>query len=146
MRVVLDTNVLVSALLSPQGIPSQLLQLWELHLFDILVSDASLDELARVLRYPKIRRRLRVSDADLDDYVHLLGEKAIRVEPQQSVQAVSADASDNVYLEIALAGQAHCVVTGDRHLLHLEQYQGILILTPAAFLDQLTSLIENPSP
>lgn len=142
MRVVVDANVLVSALLSPQGIPSQLFQLWELRLFDILVSAESLEELARVLHYPKIRKRLHVSDAALDDYVRLLGEKTIRVEPQERVQAVTDDASDNVYLEIALAGAAHCVVTGDRHLLQLEQYQGIFILTPTAFLDQLTSWIE----
>ncbi|MCC6167944.1 MAG: putative toxin-antitoxin system toxin component, PIN family [Caldilineaceae bacterium] len=144
MRVVFDTNVFVSALLAPQGIPSQLFQLWEVHLFDILVSEASLEELARVLRYPKIRKRLRVSDAELDDYVRLLRAKVVVVAPQERVEAVTDDASDNVYLEIALAGKADCVVTGDRHLLQLEQYQGILILTPADFLDYLTSLSENP--
>lgn len=143
MRVVVDTNVFISSLLSPQGIPSQLFQFWELHLFDILVSDKSLEELARVLRYPKIRKRLRVSDAVLDDYVRSFREKAIVVEPQERVQAVTDDALDNVYLEIALAGKAHCVVTGDRHLLQLQEYQGVLILTPTAFLDQLTSLLED---
>lgn len=48
MRVVVDTNVIVSSLLSPQGIPSQLFAYWALHTFDILVSEESLDELARV--------------------------------------------------------------------------------------------------
>lgn len=144
MRVVLDANVLVSALLSPQGIPSQLLQLWELHLFDILISQESLNELARVLQYPKIRQRLHVTDGALDGYVRLLGGQAILVEPQERVQVVTADASDNLYLEIALAGKAHCIVTGDRHLLQLQQYRGILVLTPLAFLDHLISSVEEP--
>lgn len=143
MRVVVDTNVFISSLLSPQGIPDQLFDFWEQHLFDILVSDASLDELARVLRYPKIRKRLHVSEAVLDDYVRNFREKAIVVEPQERVDAVTDDASDNVYLEIALAGKAHCVVTGDRHLLQLQEYQGVVILTPAAFLDQLASLLAD---
>ncbi len=143
MRVVVDTNVFISSLLSPQGVPSQLFQLWELHLFDILVSDASLEELARVLRYSRIRKRLRATDAELDDYVRLFRERAIVVVPQERVHAVIDDASDNVYLEIALAGKAHCVVTGDRHLLQLKEYQGVLILTPTAFLDQLASLLRT---
>ena len=59
MRVVVDTNVFVSALLSPQGIPSQLFVFWQHHFFDLLVSKESMDELARVLQYPKVRKGLR---------------------------------------------------------------------------------------
>lgn len=140
LRVVVDTNVFVNALLSPQGVPSQLFHSWELHYFDLLVAEESLAELTRVLQYPKIRKRLRVPDTALAEYVQLLREKALLVIPQTRVQAVAADLSDNLYLEIALSGEADYLVTGDQHLLQLQEYQGISILTPAAFLAQLAAL------
>jgi putative PIN family toxin of toxin-antitoxin system len=64
MRVVLDTNVIVSALLSPDGIPAQILRYWEQGYFEMLVCQESLDELERVLRYPKIRKRLASTTND----------------------------------------------------------------------------------
>ncbi len=143
MRVVVDTNVFVSALLSPQGIPSQLFQYWELHYFDLLISEESMEELARVLQYPKVRKGLRSTDAELAEFVRLFKERGILVIPQETIRAIPADVSDNVYLEIAVAGDAHCIVSGDKHLLQLQEYRGILILTPTAFLDKLTALIAD---
>ncbi len=143
MRVVVDTNVFVSALLSPQGIPSQLFQYWELHYFDVLISEESMEELARVLQYPKVRKGLRSTDAELTEFVRLFKERGILVIPQETIRAIPADVSDNVYLEIAVAGDAHCIVSGDKHLLQLQEYRGILILTPTAFLDKLTALIAD---
>ena len=143
MRVVVDTNVFVSALLSPQGIPSQLFQYWELHYFDVLISKESMAELARVLQYPKVRKGLRSTDAELAEFVRLFTERGVSITPQETIRAIPADVSDNVYLEIAVAGDAQCIVSGDKHLLQLQEYRGILILTPTAFLDKLTSLIAD---
>ena len=137
MRVVVDTNVFVSALLSPQGIPSQLFHYWGQHFFDLLVSEESMDELARVLQYPKIRKGLRSTDAELAEFVRLFREKGLLVTPQETIRAITADVSDNLYLEIAVAGDAQCIVSGDKHLLRLQEYRGIPILTPTEFLDQL---------
>ena len=137
MRVVVDTNVFVSALLSPQGVPSQLFVYWGQHFFDLLVSEESMDELARVLQYPKIRKGLRSTDAELAEFVRLFKEKGLLVTPQETIRAITADVSDNLYLEIAVAGDAQCIVSGDKHLLRLQEYRGIPILTPTEFLDQL---------
>ena len=137
MRVVVDTNVFVSALLSPQGIPSQLFWYWEQRFFDLLVSKESMDELARVLRYPKIRARYRATEAELTETVRLFTEKGLLVTPQETIRAITADVSDNLYLAMAVAGDADCIVSGDKHLLRLQEYRGIPILTPTEFLDQL---------
>lgn len=140
MRVVVDTNVFVSALLSPQGIPSQIFAYWEQRFFDMLVSEESMDELARVLRYPKIRARYRVTDAELGETVRLFMEKGLLVTPQETIRAITVDTSDNLYLEIAVAGDADGIVSGDWHLLRLQEYRGIPILAPAEFLDYLMQL------
>ena len=140
MRVVVDTNVFISALLSPQGIPSQLFQYWGQHFFDLLVSEESMDELVRVLQYPKIRKGLRSTDGELAEFVRLFREKGLLVTPQETIRAITADVSDNLYLEMAVAGDAQCIVSGDKHLLRLQEYQGIPILTPAEFLDQIMRL------
>lgn len=140
MRVVVDTNVFVSALLSPQGIPSQLFQYWELHYFDLLVAEESMAELERVLHYPKVRKGLRSTDAELAEFVRLFKAKGLLVAPQETIRAITTDVSDNLYLEIAVAGDAQYIVSGDKHLLHLQEYQGIPIITPAEFLDQLRLL------
>jgi hypothetical protein len=143
MRVVVDTNVFVSALLSPQGIPSQLFQYWELHYFDILISAESMQELARVLHYPKIRKGLRSTDTELAEFVRLFTDRGILVAPRETIRAIPADVSDNVYLEIAMAGDAQYIISGDKHLLQLQKYRGIMILTPTAFFDQLTALLTD---
>jgi putative PIN family toxin of toxin-antitoxin system len=143
MRIVLDTNVIVSALLSPQGIPNQIFHYWELLYFDLLVSEKSMGELARVLRYPKIRRRLNSSTEELAQFVLSLQEKSIWVTHQETVTAVMEDSSDNIYLEIAIAGRAHYVVSGDQHLLRLQGYQGVAIITPAEFLAHLLSSTQD---
>jgi putative PIN family toxin of toxin-antitoxin system len=138
MRVVLDTNVIVSALLSPHGVPSQIFHYWELLYFDLLVSEKSLDELMRVMEYPKIRKRLRSTDEEQAQFVDFLREKALWVTHHEVIQAVQSDMSDNIYLEIALAGQARFLISGDQHLLRLKEFRGIHIIAPTEFLALLT--------
>ena len=126
MRVVIDTNVFVSALLSPQGIPAQIFHYWELNYFDLLVSQESLDELAQ--------------------FVRLFREKSILVTRQETIRAIAADVSDNLYLEIGLAGRAYYIVSGDQHLLQIKEYRGIPIITPTEFLDYIISLALDELP
>jgi uncharacterized protein len=133
MRVVIDTNVFVSALLSPTGIPNQIFQYWELSYFDLLVSQESLNELARVLHYPKIRKRLHSTEEELAEFVHIFQEKALIITRQETVHAITEDVSDNLYLEIGIAGHADYIVSGDQHLLKLKEYRGISIMTPTEF-------------
>jgi putative PIN family toxin of toxin-antitoxin system len=132
MRVVLDTNVLVRALLGTGSPPARLLTLWARRRYQLLTADLQLEELRRVTRYPKIRKRLRPAQAG--ELVNSLYELAERVDPLPGVTA-SPDPADNVLLAIAEAGGADYLVTGDKpHLLSLERHGKAEIVTVRTML------------
>ena len=133
LRLVIDTNVLVSALLIGSSLPARLLLLWREGRFDLVTSAEQLDELARVTRYPKIRERLSPALAG-----QLLGELrrlAIVVEELPDI-TVSTDPHDGYLLAMAMVGGAEFLVSGDkRDLLHLGHHRGTRIVTVRDFLN-----------
>jgi putative PIN family toxin of toxin-antitoxin system len=139
MRVVLDTNVLVSRLLSTSGAPASIIDRWRQGAFEVLASTSMLAEYRRVLAYPKIQARLRLTNARLDQLIEDFHQVVVLVEPSEVIEAISSDPADNKFIECAVAGSAEYIVSGDRHLLGLQQFRGIRILTPAAFLTILTA-------
>lgn len=134
MRVVLDTNVVVSRFLSPHGTPARVLGLWEDGTIEVVVSEPVLEEYARVLAYDQIRARHRMTDDEFAAIISGFRAFAIVVEPTQRVDVVADDPSDNMFLEAAIAGRCEAVVSGDRHLLDLGEYQGVQVLSAAAFV------------
>ena len=136
-RVVLDTNVLVSAFVSAIGAPAQVFDLWRNDVIEIVTTQETLDELVRVLAYPKIRTRLRYSDDQIKRYLLLLRKHALYVQELPPLTVVEADPDDDKFLALAVASGATVVVSGDGHLLDLGAYADIVILSPAAFLDWL---------
>ena len=132
MRVVVDTNILVSALLSGASLPAHLIFLWRDGVFDLLTSDAQLDELMRVTRYPRIRERLPPSLAGR--LINELRELAVLIGDLPTVTA-SPDPDDNYLLATASAGSADFLITGDkRDLLPLARFDGTKIATVREFL------------
>ena len=132
MRAVLDPNVIISALLSPDGTSARVLRAWILGGFELVVCPALLGELERALAYPKIRRRIAPEDARA--FVALLRSAALVVEdPERAPTVRSSDPGDD-YL-IALAERERAVlVSGDDHLLALADR--IPVVTAAAFLER----------
>jgi putative PIN family toxin of toxin-antitoxin system len=143
MRVVLDANVLVSAVLSSRGTPAQILNAWRAQQFDLVISEAILAEIGRVFRYPKIARRLRWSEDRLQAFLDDLAHIAILTPGVLTLTVITADPPDDRYLECAVEGEAAYIVSGDRLLLRLSVYQGIPILTPRAFLEVLQRQVER---
>jgi len=132
VRLVIDTNILVSAMLIDTSLPARLIQLWRGGVFDVLTSAEQIDELKRVTRYPKIRARLPPSIAGR--LINELRELAVMVSDLPEVTA-SPDPYDNFLLATAKAGRAEFLVTGDaRDLLKLDRFAGTRILTVRAFL------------
>jgi len=136
MRVVIDTNVLLSALMSSASSPAQVLALWRSRKFDLVTGIEQLDEIARVTRYPKIRARLRAALAGR--LVNQLRDLAIVIEKLAKVE-ISPDPDDNYLLALADAGHAQFLVTGDKPLLALKRHRSTHIVTPNA----LTSLLKD---
>lgn len=132
MRLVIDTNILISALLSGTSLPAHLIVLWREGRFDLLTSAEQLDELMRVTRYPKIRERL--APALAGQLSNELRDVAIVVSDMPIV-SVSPDPHDNYLLAMASEGEADFLVTGDkRDLLGLKLYEGTRITTVREFL------------
>lgn len=140
MRAVLDTNVAVSGHMSPRGPPDQILERWERNEFDLLVSDELLTEYARVFRYPHLARLHKLDDADIDDIIAEFRTLGILVTVTVHLTVVADDPDDDKVLECAVAGHTDVIVSGDKHLLRLGTYDGIRILSPAAFLAELDEL------
>jgi putative PIN family toxin of toxin-antitoxin system len=132
VKLVIDTNILISALLVNTSLPGHLVTLWEDGQFDLLTSREQLDELMRVTRYGKIRARL--SPALAGRFINEFRNLAIMV-TNLPVVTVSPDPYDNYLLAIASAGGADFLLTGDkRDLLALKLYEGIKIITVRDFL------------
>ena len=135
MRLVLDTNVLVSALSGTGSSAAQLLALWPRGRYQLLTADLQLEELRRVTRYPRIRKRLRPGHAG--QLINALYELAERVEQLPAV-TTSPDPADNVLLAIAQAGAADYLVSGDkRHLLALKRHANAQIVAVRTMLEIL---------
>ncbi|MGH9660403.1 MAG: putative toxin-antitoxin system toxin component, PIN family [Bryobacteraceae bacterium] len=137
---VLDANVLVSAMISSRGAPAQLVDHWRTFRFTLCVSAPILREIARVLRYPRIVRKLTWSPDQIQEFLDLVREFAYWTPGSVELNVVPDDPSDNRYLECAVEGGAHYIVSGDRHLLDLARYRNIRILTPRDFLAILETL------
>ena len=129
LRVVLDTNVLVSAFNKPSG---ALYPLWisaRERKYALLISPAIVTETARILRH-----RFHWQERLLQERIRVLVGVSELVSPGLIPDAVPDDPDDNHIIACALEGQADLIVSGDRHLLTLGQYEGIPIIRPVDFL------------
>ena len=127
MRVVLDTGILIAALITRDTPPDQLYQLWRKRRFTLITSEPQLSEFRRVIRYPKLRRFLKAHEAGT--LLRGLRARADVVSELPQIDLVD-NPGDNLVLATALAGDADYLVTGDRrHLLKLKKVQRTRILT-----------------
>ena len=131
MKVTLDTNIYVSAL-HFGGRPMQLLQMGLEGELGIAVSRPILDETLRVLR-----EKFDWSDDELRDAEAAIGAATYRVTPTETLDVVKGDPTDNRILECAVAAGVETIVSGDRHLLSIEQFRGIRVLRVSDLLDAL---------
>ena len=133
IRVVLDTNTLISALLF-SGTASRLVPLWQSRRITVLVSKEILQEYLRVLAYPKFQLGDHEIRALVEEELLPFAE-TIRVRRRLAV--VRRDPEDDKFLECAVAGRAEYLMTGDRDLREFGSYRGITILTVGEFLERM---------
>lgn len=130
MKVVLDTNTIISGI-GWKGPPRRILLALRDQRHHLIISAQLLDELTAALNYPKLR--VIAAHPQLEEVLSWLHRPEHVVYPAERITAVTDDPADNLVLEAAVAGRADSIVTGDRHLLRLEQFRGIPIMTPAGF-------------
>lgn len=134
MRVVLDTNVLISALFW-KGKAAKILDLAEKGAITICLTKEILDEITSVLDYPKIYKHLCKSGLSIGDILHYVTKLAEFYQDDVQLRGmIKDDPSDDKFLSCALISQAKYIISGDVHILKLKSFAGILIVTPAVFL------------
>ena len=131
-KVVLDTNSVLSALLFNNSKLAQLRNFWQTEMMIPLASKATISELIRVLAYPKFKLSRLEQQSFLDEYLPYI-TTIIKVEKLAN-PSICRDRHDVMFLELALAGNADYLITGDKDLLEIQQPFKFQIITPAQFL------------
>lgn len=134
MKVVLDTNIFVSGIFWT-GSSHDILVSWKEGKFDLVASLGSISEIVKVLSDFKIR----LPDEIIREWVDLIAQNSIIAEPKERIDAVKEDSKDNIFVETAVAGNADCIVSQDKHLLKLKEFRKIRIVTPEDFKKMLLS-------
>lgn len=138
LRVVLDTNVFVSSLLSTEGTPAQLLNAWREGRYMLVTSPAIIAEVVEVVESPRISKKYFIRHQDVENLVDVLKTDAVLVPGEAGVKgSVPRDPRDEMFLACAIDANADCIVSGDRHLLDLQTFRGIPILTVNEFAEEL---------
>jgi putative PIN family toxin of toxin-antitoxin system len=136
MRAVVDTNILVRAVIKPSGTVGPVLLRLRHGDYTLLYAQSLLEELIDVLNRPRIREKYRLTGQDIQTVVSLILLRGEAVAPKERITACR-DPKDDKFLEMAVSGRADVIVSGDQDLLVLHPFAGIPILPPAAFLQML---------
>lgn len=137
MKIVLNTNVILSGLLFPGGPPDKLVRAVLTGQISNATSPDLLGELRRILLV-----KFKVPEERADALIELISGNSELVYPLERVERISADPADNRVLECAATADAEGIVTGDKkHLLRLRSFLGIVLLSPAAFLQKFERIL-----
>lgn len=128
-KVVLDTNVLISAIALISESSDQVIELVRRGEIELYISKPILMEFKRVLMV-----KFRYSENEADDRLALIIKIAELVNPKVRFSAIEDDESDNRILECAFAAKANFIISGDKHLKNLREFKSIKILSPAEFI------------
>ncbi len=135
MKIVIDANLFDSGLIKPNSNPGKILELVQQNQVELILSPSVIKETKRILLYPKIKKYHRKTAEEIDAYFDDILMFAWIVEANETVEVIKDDPTDNKYLACAFEGEADYIVSGDHHLLNIENYQGIEIINAKAFLN-----------
>lgn len=136
LRIVLDANIYVSALLKPEGPQAKLLRLGLRRKYRILLSQSIFFELAEVFQYKKIIKKISLSKNEIKEFLEQLTHAGTWIKGDIHVTACE-DPDDNIYLACAKEAQADFLVSGDQHLLKMKAFGETKIVTTRSFLEFL---------
>ena len=126
MRIVLDTNQHISAIIQPNGNPAQILRLWRIGVIELAISPLMLEEFAVVVYRPRIQQKYNLSDEDIAEYLEMICRFAVVVPGDIDVNAVPDDPDDNIIIACALEAEANLIVSGIDIclcLVHIKEFQ-----------------------
>lgn len=133
-KVVLDTNVWLSAIFW-EGEASRIVELSELEKIRIIISRNMVFEIMDVLGREKFQRLIEERKYSMEDLLKTVVSLSVFVTPQKKVPAITTDPKDNIILEAAIEGDASYIISYDKHILDLIEFEGVKILDPGTFLE-----------
>ena len=137
LKAVLDTNVFVSGLMGVNSPPRQIVDAWLDGRFTLVTSLYLVEELAHVLTYPRIVKRIRLDEPEVDAILAALLSQAEMTPGELDLPGVTRDPKDDCMVVCAVEGEADLIVSGDDDLLVLGAYEEIKIITPRQFVSIL---------
>ena len=137
LKAVIDTSVMVSVAFAKEGVAKNLkIQIAD-DAFILVTSKPILKELYEVFHYPHILKRFKPSKKDIDEFIGLLIEHSIIVEGAYSIQDITEDPKDDMFIACALEGNADYIVSRDPHLRNVKHFQGIQIIDATTFIQKI---------
>jgi putative PIN family toxin of toxin-antitoxin system len=134
-RIVLDSNIIISAAISPNSLSAQALRVAIDH-YTICVSEETFSELAEVIQRAKFDKYFEANNYTRSDFLSILHPLCSFFEPTETITDCN-DPKDNKFLEVSVAANAFMLVSGDKkHLLSMNPYRGIQIVTARDFITQ----------
>ena len=137
LRAVVDTNLLVSSFISPFSYPREIERRWRRGEFVLVTSHEIVEEVNRVLRLPRIQVKYHLAESDIQAFVLTLIHRANCVAGRLILKGVAPDSGDDKVISCAVEGEAALIVTGDKALQRLREYQGIKIINAETFISVL---------
>lgn len=143
LKVVLDANIFVNAVLKPHSELAKIFELVKEGKIRLILSNDILSEIRAVLLYPKIKQRHRRSPKEIEEFLQKTIPVSIIAPGKMKVQTVKDDPADTKYLAAAVEAKADFIISGDRHLKNLKMFEGIRILDPSAFLKFIEKISDH---
>jgi hypothetical protein len=138
LKVVIDTNLFVSSIISKKGTPAELIDAFSNMEFDLVISTEIIEEIERVCEYPKIKEKYKISKEEVKKLIDTIKDLAEFTKGMYKIRGkVTFDEEDNKFLECAMEGKVDYIVSGDKHLLSLKEFKGIKIINVNKFLKML---------
>ena len=137
LKAVVDTNQFVSALINTAGPSAQLLEAWRDQRFILILSRGILEEIGEVLQYSRIKEKYGLSQEAIKAFLYLLEHEAIVIQDTLEINVIDEDPDDNKVLACALFASVDYIVSGDGHLLSLNEFEGIPVVKVKDFLKLL---------
>lgn len=137
IKAVVDTNTIVSATISPKGLPGRVYRAWLEGKFTLVTSPPVIAEIARVLNYDKIRTKYGLEAEDIQTVLALLWSQAQVTQGALEMTGVAPHQEDDKLISCAVEGEADFIVTGDKPFQARGEFEGIRIISPRLFLELL---------
>jgi uncharacterized protein len=139
-KAVLDSNIIVSALIVPHGKPAQIILLAKEGKFQCTLSEEIIQEVRNVLQRKHIQKKYHPSENAIEDFIKIIRANSTFHTIQQVENIIPNDPPDNIVLACAVESRADYLVSGNLHFINLKDYRNVKMVTPAQFLEVLAAI------